>query len=260
MNRQHVEQVPGEAFQCIAGQERAVARVKAIVDQELRGDYPAKKPILLYLGPSGSGKSIMVEETAKALGATLVVRGSTSFLSEGGINFSLMGKGYDEARHAAGNKRGGKAVYFLDDIDKVMKIGRQPVVGQYLSELMTGWSTDRQGGVLVIAVAIDRDFLPDPVLTRFTVIPIEPLDQNGMEDLCKKVMTRLAREHGRPDIFEAISVPDIASLATEIKRLGWVPRNVTNFLREAIASGTPIGYDFLSAQLPKPPRRTGFVP
>lgn len=263
-----IEQGISGDFRYIGGQDMAVRTLRVAIAQEIEGIFPVRKPLLLLVGPAGSGKTSLVNATANELNATLVSKTIEDFFSDRGLSLPLIGEGYDEARAAAAtNESGKKAVYAIESIDVVMNTGPQPLMSEIFANMMTKWSEDRKGGVLVMATAIEKDCLLPQVLSRFTQVQLTLPDRVRVADMCIKGIERLSAALDRTDIFDA---PDgIEDLATRMVDLGWTARDITNFLRSAIAlreqesreqkePWQPIDITFLTTKLPPVSRKFGF--
>lgn len=246
------------AFQYIGGVDGAVESLSALADQELKGNFAVRKPLILITGPAGMGKSALTKATARAFNATLVSKKIVDFFSDRGFSIPLIGAGYDEAKVAAANNSTGKAVYAIEAFDVAMVSGPQPLISEFVIDMMDRWSEDHKGGVMVIATAIDKACLLPPVLSRFTQIPLNRPDRAGAADICVKNMARLSAALKRTDIFS--SLDGIEDLAVRMVELEWTARDITTHLRSAIALRNqkepwePIDVSFLASRMPLPPR------
>ncbi len=146
-----------------------------------------------------------------------------------------------------------------------MSLTEKPVVmAELVAGMMTKWSEDYPGNVLVIATAYNKENLPPTMSSRFTIVELHLPDRAGVVDIFNKGAERLSSAVGRTGVLGNIAGFD--SLAARMVELEWTTRNINEFLRRAYTlrsleeSWQPIDTPFLAAQMPPPPPRVGFRP
>lgn len=251
-----------EAFKYIGGQNQAVDALVAISKQEESGKFPGRKPLVLLAGAAGSGKTSTTKATAKALGANLVTRDMEGFMNEETVLHQFLAGGYEEARGLSAATEQ-KSVYQIEGIDLMMSLAKQPaVVAEVVAISMNRWSQDFNGNVLVIATAYSKDNLYPSMLTRFTVIELNPLNKEGAVDVFNKGVARLGDSFDRNDLLGDMNGLD--RLAARMIGLGWNTRDVNEFIRRSFALRSrfqpwePMDTQFLESLMPPGPARAGF--
>lgn len=258
--------IPAEtvrAYQYIGGQEKAVRALCAFVEQEKRNVFAGRKPLILLAGPAGIGKSALLRATASALDAALRIQTTRDLMHKDANPQMIIERGYEIVKQCAAAEGEKHAVYALEGIDVMMRLGEHPLVNtEYFIHTMDVWSEDHNGKVLVMATAVEPEALLPPVLSRFTIVNLDYPDEDGVADILDKNKQRLSLLVDKPNLFEEIR--DFNGLPARIVELGWTTRQIVSFLRKAIAVREleepyqPIDVPFLVSQMPPAPKKLGF--
>ncbi len=290
-NERRLCQVPEDALERIARLGRRFPNLDHVVSYFLRqislagrGSYRVVRfPPLLMVGPAGVGKTRFVLELAKALGLDFIVIAlntmSASFILSGSDSRWSTGKPgriFELLRDC----RWANVLVLLDEIDKVH--GGASTTGMYdpygplygLLERRTAAAFQDEftevaldsSHICWIATAIDLNVVPEPIVSRFRTVSVNPPRPDQMAAIVASVWHDLLSEEGWGARFSLeIQSEAVAKLCTIS------PRDLRAVLTDAAGSCSleyPTDYQGDLVILPehiditgkgRKPRRIGFL-
>ena len=139
----------------VIAQDEAVAEIASAIYNPLALNTPEMKRNILVYGPTGVGKTFILETIAKELGLPFYTTSLADFSSSG-----YVGRSIDDIYNGLYNAANGNiellekgAILFLDEVDKLVLGGASDIKSQVYNELLTLY---QPGGVVDIKVSWNK--------------------------------------------------------------------------------------------------------